>query len=498
MLNKYSLIKIFLLSILIFTFFSCEKGPEKVEKVETPLPEIKDTLIQNPDYEIIVSSFLGDEKRCYYGDDPPSSLDLVWKCWLGGAVSHMPKNENGNKSRYGAGWTGQPLLFKEKGDLFLLQGSYDYHLRKIDAETGEVVWKYAFDDAIKGTGTLWLDNSAEREETKLIVLQGSRQSFYSMYNYRCISALSGEELFRMKVVKTKSCSRDVDGSALIVGDTAYIGFENGLFEVFNPNDDFASRNKNFYEPEIYNEIKLFSSYDISRRGCNIITESSPAFLNGKIYIAAGSGYVYGYNIEKGEIDWEFYIGADLNGSCVITEDNCILVPVEKQFIVGKGGMLKLNPDKEPEEAVEWYFPVNNLHLLDWDGGIIGSASINDKYKSSGQKSLCAFSGIDGYLYVVDYKSKKGKEKSFDGKTEVNTPELIYKYKIGSSISTPIIFNNKLIAAGYEGIYLFEFDDEYNFRLVERKNFVFEATPIAYEGKIYIASKDGFLYCFGDK
>jgi outer membrane protein assembly factor BamB len=497
LIRKYPLIKIFFLLVLILTFFSCEEEAKKIEKVETSIPEVKDTVIQNPDYEIIIASFLGDEKRCYYGEGPPSSLDLIWKCWLGGAVSHMPHNESGLNNRYGAGWTGQPLLFREKGELYLLQGSYDYHLRKIDAATGEVIWKYAFDDAIKGTGTLWLNKNTDRDEAKLIILQGSRQNAKSMYNFKCISVTSGEELFRMKVEKTPSCSRDVDGSALIINDTAYIGFENGLFEVFNPNDDYTSRYKNFYEPEIYNELKLYSSKDLARVGCNIITESSSSLLDRKIYIAAGSGYVYGYNIDKGEIDWEFFIGSDLNGSCVVTEDSCLLVPVEKQFIAGKGGILKLNPRKGHEEAVEWYFPVNNLHLLDWDGGVIGSTCINDKYKTSGQKFLTAFSGIDGYLYVIDYKSIDGTTKSFDGKTIVNKPELVFKYKIGSSISTPIIFDNKLIAAGYEGIYLFEFDENNEFTLLDKKNYVFEATPIAFDGKIYLASKDGYLYCFGE-
>lgn len=497
MININSIIKIFFLSIIIFNSFSCKEEVKKVEQVDTTPQIVKDTIIQTPNYEIIVASFLGDEKRCYYGEEPPSALNVIWKCWLGGAVSHMPRNDNGSNIRYGAGWTGQPLLFREKGELFLLQGSYDYHLRKINAETSEVIWKYAFDDAIKGTGTLWLNKNTVREEAKLVVLQGSRQNFNSMYNYRCISAITGEELFRMKVEKTPSCSRDVDGSALIVNDTVYIGFENGLFEIFNPDDDFATKNKNFYEPEIYNELKLYTQYDISRRGCNIITESSPALLDGKIYIAAGSGYVYGYNISKGEIDWEFYIGSDLNGSCVVTEDRCLLVPVEKQFVAGKGGVLKLNPRKESKDAVEWYYPVNNLHLLDWDGGVIGSTCINDKYKSPGQKSLVAFSGIDGYLYVIDYKSLDGTTKSFDGKAIVNTPELIFKYKIGSSISTPIIFKDKIIAAGYGGIYLFEFDENYNFTLLDKKSYVFEATPIVYNEKVYIASKDGFLYCFGE-
>ena len=410
----------------------------------------------------------------------------------------MPFNNAGTNMRYGAGWTGQPLLFKEKGDLFLLQGSYDYNLRKIDYETGDIIWKYAFDDGIKGTGTLYYNKNAESEDGKLVVLQGSRQPSGAEYNYRGISALTGAELYRMRVERTRSNSRDVDGSALIVGDTAYIGLENGIFKVFNPNDDYATAIGKYYEPEIFNELNLFTKQDLARHGGNIITESSPSYLNGRVYIAAGTGYVYGYNVSSGEIDWEYFIGSDLNGSPVVTEDSCLLVPVEKQFIAGNGGVLKLNPALPPEDALVWYYPVGNLKLLSWDGGVIGSAGINDKYKSSGTKSLAAFSGIDGYLYVVDYKSIDGTTKSFDGRTIVDKPELVFKYKIGSSISTPIIFKDKLIACSYEGIFLFEFDEEYNFTLLEKKSSTFEATPIVYNGRVLVASKDGWLYCMGEE
>jgi hypothetical protein len=137
-------------------------------------------------------------------------------------------------------------------------------------------------------------------------------------------------------------------------------------------------------------------------------------------------------------------------------------------------------------------------MLTWNGGVIGSASVNDKYKSLDSKSLAAFSGIDGYLYVVDYNSTDGTTKSFDGRTTVDKPEMIFRYKIGSSISTPIIFKDKLIACSYEGIFLFEFDDEYNFTLIEKKSSTFEATPIVHNGRVFVAAKDGWLYCFGDE
>jgi len=486
-------------AVLSLTVISFNKINKNLGSISARKVVAKENIVEHSeDNEIIVGSFLGDERRCYYGEDPPSSLNLIWKCWLGGAKSHMIYNLSGSNMRYGAGWTGQPLLFKEKEKLFLLQGSFDYNLRKIDASNGNVEWKYSFDDAIKGTGTLYLNKNSESEVSRFIVLQGSRQSARSEYNFRGISVISGEELFRMKVERTKSYSRDVDGSALIVGDTAYIGLENGIFKVFNPvNRNVAEKGK-FYEPEVYNSINLYSPKDISRIGGNIITESSPVYLDGRIYISSGSGNVYGYNIAKVEIDWEYFIGSDLNGSAVVTEDSCLLIPVEKQFITGNGGLLKLDPRKKPEDALVWYFSVGNLKMLSWDGGVIGSASINDKYKSPNTKSLAAFNGIDGYLYVVDYKSSDGVANSFDGKTTVNKPELIFKYKTGSSISSPIIFKDKLISCGYGGIYLFEFDENYNFTLIEKKDYYFEATPVVYNGKVFVASKDGWLYCFGDE
>ncbi|MFZ1322972.1 MAG: PQQ-binding-like beta-propeller repeat protein [Ignavibacteria bacterium] len=493
--TKY-LIAIFLLFTVLLS--SCNNTENETDVKAAPKTETADFIIEQKDYEVIVGSFLGDDKRCYYGDDPPSSLNLIWKCWLGGATSHMIYNLSGSNMRYGAGWTGQPLLFKEKEKLYILQGSFDYNLRKIDASNGNVEWKYSFDDAIKGTGTLYLNKNSESEESRFIVLQGSRQSARSEYNFRGISVFSGEELFRMKVERTKSYSRDVDGSALIVGDTAYIGLENGILKVFNPGNKNVVENGKFYEPEVYKEINLFSQKDIARIGGNIITESSPAYLNGRIYISSGSGNVYGYNIAKSEIDWEYFIGSDLNGSAVVTKDSCLLIPVEKQFIAGNGGLLKLDPRKSPEDALVWYFPVGNLKMLSWDGGVIGSASINDKYKSPNSKSLAAFSGIDGYLYVVDYKSSDGTANSFDGKTTVDKPELIFKYKTGSSISSPIIFKDKLISCGYGGIYLFDFDENCNFTLIEKKNYNIEATPVVYDGKVFVASKDGWLYCFGDE
>ena len=114
--------------------------------------------------------------------------------------------------------------------------------------------------------------------------------------------------------------------------------------------------------------------------------------------------------------------------------------------------------------------------------------------------MAAFVGIDGYLYVVNHKSIVSGKTVLgpDSLTVYNTPELIFKKKVGPSISTPIFVDNKLIVAGYWGIHLFKYDDKNQFELLDKREGSFESTPIVWNNNIYIASRDGYLYCFGLK
>jgi len=459
------------------------------------------------DVEVKIKTFLGDFSRNYYGNQAPTKLDVVWKKYLGSGKTLVSRDE-GPVTWSGCGWTGQPLLVIEDGKNYLIQGAYDHKLKKIDAGTGETIWEYEYDDVLKGTGTIWENKYARNFGKSLIILQGSRRgvknSLYSdiIPSFRAVSYFYGTEYWRLNIKRTASYSRDVDASALILNDTVYIGLENAIFTVLNPNPDSVVKKDGIEQPKIYQEINLYDNKDIASHRGNLVTESSPCLLNGRIYITAGSGHVYGYNLKTKKIDWDFYIGSDLEGSPAATEDSCILVTVEKQYISGKGGVFKLDPSKEESESVVWYFPTNNAKLAEWEGGVIGSASINDRTRKENHPYLAAFSATDGYLYVVNHKEideSKGKVHGPNHKRTYPTPKLVFKKRIGGSISTPIIVGNRLIAAGYGGIYLFEFDQQGKFKLLDHEYpGSFEATPIAWDGKIYVGSRNGYLYCFGEK
>ena len=453
--------------------------------------------------ELIIPTFLGNVQRNFYGQDPPDSLQVIWKLYLGKGETVISR-KSGSRIWAGAGWTGQPLLVSEDGHKFLIQGAYDHHLKKIDARTGKIIWQYTFDDVVKGTGTLWRNIKADSVQNSLIILQGSRLGTEHYLDtkhvpsYRAISYFSGRELWRLDSKWTDSYSRDVDGSALILNDTAYIGLENSLFTIFDPNPVNARMKDSKKQPVIFRECKLYKPEDVISHQYNVVTESSASLLGNRIYITSGSGRVWGWNLTLNQLDWEFYIGSDMDGSAVITGDSCLMISVEKQFIKGQGGIFKLNPSKTGKDAVEWFFPTQNIELSSWEGGVIGSVGINDHYADSASVKLAAFMGIDGYLYVVKHQVilQDSVVLGPDSLTFYPTPELAFRKYIGPSISTPLMFKNRLIAAGYNGLGLYSYDQNLTFTLIDKINAPFEATPIVDNKKVFAASRDGYLYCLG--
>ena len=98
-----------------------------------------------PEIKVHIGTFLGNEKRNYYGNEAPENLKIVWKLYLGKGKTVISRNI-GEKIWAGAGWTGQPLVIEEDSDLYLIQGAYDHNLKKIRADSGKIVWQYGFAD----------------------------------------------------------------------------------------------------------------------------------------------------------------------------------------------------------------------------------------------------------------------------------------------------------------------------------------------------------------
>lgn len=457
------------------------------------------------EFEFLNSTYLGGPARNDYGNRLPDQLDVIWKLDLGNGKTRV-----GGELRTwkGAGWTGQPLLVRENGELFLTLGANDHRLRKIRAATGKVVWSYAFDDVIKGTGTLFRDPDAPDPADRLIVIQGSRMGVEARFDQvvtpslRGISFGSGRELWRLNCRRTATYSRDVDGSALILGERAYLALENSLFTVFSPDPAKGRMREGIFQPRVYSETPFFEARDTARHGGNIECESSPTLLNGRIYTASGAGRVYGYDPKWNRVAWTFETGSDLNATMPVTGDGCLLLAVEKQFVPGPGGVFKLDPSKRNQNAVRWFFPTGNVKkgsFYEWEGGIIGSVAVNDLTRGV-NRPMAAFMGVDGFLYVVASEELEPGATAIgpDGKSAYLKPRLLDRAALGGgSIATPIFVGNRIVAPYDRGLKLFEVSPAGELRLLAAiEGSQFEATPVCLDGRIYVASLDGYLYCLG--
>jgi outer membrane protein assembly factor BamB len=494
--------------------------------IELPLPPGNDPTADG----IKIATFLGTEARRFYGVGPvPEKLEVIWKHSIGGGTTggtgKKTTNPSGLVTWYGTGWTGQPALVRENGKLYLLVGGFDHNLVKIDAETGEELWAYEFDDVIKGSPTVFEDPDAPGDPSKYVVMVGSRRGFPRSMSapdiapYRAVSYATGKELWRLPVPRTKSYSRDADGSGFVIGGTAWVSVESGNVYRLDPFSTNAW--KGFRTPKILSEVLLLGDKRAASHGGNLVLEASPTLLEDRVYASSGAGHVYGLNKDTLKVEWDYFTGSDMDGTPVATTDGYLFAQVEKQYIRGKGGLAKLDPRKPAADALVWYFPTGDRNFSDWLGGIIGSCSINDEYNADGSRpALVACTAIDGNLYVVSQDNlAEGTVAGPNLEKGLPTPKLVFKQDIGAAISTPIMVDDYVIAAGYgntvnvykitytpggkgPGVALKTRKGDLVSVSVERVarfsgGGSYESTPIVWQGRIYIGSRDGYLYCLGD-
>ena len=492
-------------------------------EVQAAMPSDSDlatlTMPAKPDTELLIPTFLGNDQRCYYGQGVPQGLRLQHRFLLGTGVT----NFQGLHRWSGAGWTGQPTLVRDRGVLYLVIGALNHELRKIRLPDFKVVWSYRFDDILKGTATIYRDPTAPPDD-QIVILQGSRQGVQRSLSspvvpsLRAVSFRTGQSLWQMNIPLTASYSRDHDGSPLYLGDrhTVFTGAENGMGYFLAGQVTATRQAQGLTQPTLLGQVQLYQREDMARQGGNLVTESSAARWQDHIYVTAGSGRVYGIDLQTGKIDWQFLVGTDLDGSPVIDRQGHLYCTVEKEYNAGFGGVLKLRPH-QPQPVV-WFLPTANTRVASWQGGIIGSVALNDAYNPAGDRPrLFATLALDGYLYIGSQTQVVANKTTPGPRLEARypTPWVPIRHKLVPSISTPIFTDgDRLIAAGYGGIYLFQlhfrpqatvtptsllndrgepFQLELEQLAVFGRQISFEATPIVWQGNVYIAARDGYLY-----
>ena len=184
----------------------------------------------------------------------------------------------------------------------------------------------------------------------------------------------------------------------------------------------------------------------------------------------------------------------------------------------------LDPRKPAAEAPVWYFPTGDQKLGEWEGGVLGSVAVNDVYNREGRAA--APGGLHRHrrqrLRRLAGRARRRHGRRPRRRARLRTPRLVFKDWVGGGISTPIIVDDTLIAAGYEGVV-------HAYRLSYAKSRrreptapcrvptapgarvkvarerrastcggSIESTPIVWDGRVYIGCRDGYFYCLGVK
>ncbi len=448
-----------------------------------------------------ISTYLGDNQRNYYGNYAPTALRVKWKTPLGSGKTRIGRK---TVSWRGAGWTGQPLVIDENGETFLIQGTLSHAVKKIRARDGKVIWSTKVGDVIKGTPT-FTDVGGNDPEQRYILIVGSRKGLQAdfingpAHSLHGISYLTGKRLWRHNSRRTHSNTRDVDASAVVISKgKACIPLENGYFTVFSPDPRKARPKDGFPAPKIHKQYLLYRDRDITTYGRDLACESSPTWYRGKAWVAAGVGRVYSCGVGTfGGAGWSLDVGGDLNGSMPLTNDSHLLLGIEKQYISGQGGVMKFKPGGK----VSWYFPLPNKKFFEWQGGLVGSPAVNHRYRSSVSQDLACFVGVDGVLTLINHK-KLQPGVTVPGprrKNQYPSPLVLDQVKLPTgSISSPLFLGDKIIVGYDNGLDLYQVTPANKLqRLARLPGPMFDATPTVWNGRVYAASKNGYLYCLGN-
>lgn len=448
----------------------------------------------------LVGTYLGDNERNYYGNVAPSKLRVKWKTPLGSGKTTFGTGDT--RTWKGAGWTGQPLVIQEGNELYLIQGTLSHHVKKIRARDGAVIWSTSVGDVIKGTPT-FVDVGGP-EETRYTLIVGSRSGYGqhwrngTAYSLHGISYTTGLKLWAHNSRATASNSRDVDASAVVIGSKAAIPLENGYFTVFSPDVRQAKKGGVLPTPKISRQTLLYKESDLALYRSEVCCESSPTMVGNTAFVAAGVGRVYGCGLGFfGGTSTKLEIGGDLNGTMPLTNDQHLLLGIEKQFIEGQGGVVKFSTGGK----VKWFHPLPDRKWYTWNGGLVGSPAVNHRYESSVSKDLACFVGIDGNLTLVNHKKLQPGVMNWGPRRlkQYPAPLVLDTVKLPQgSISTPLFVGDKIIVGYDNGMDLYQVTPAGKMvRLDRLSGPMFDATPVVWNGRVYAGSKDGNLYCLGN-
>jgi outer membrane protein assembly factor BamB len=424
-----------------------------------------------------VTMFRGSPTRTFYGTGPIGDDPSV--AWTYPESAMCATSSVGGVSTVwcGMGWTGQPVVY-ERGDgvTELIFGAYDRAVHFVDAATGlELRPSFPTGDIIKGSVTVDPDGYP-------LVYFGSRD------NKLRIVSLDGDqpqELWSLDANSVRGVwNNDWDGNPVIVDDILYEGGENGWFFAYALNRAYGPDGRVSVDPQPLIAMPGYDDTLLSRAGRNVSIESSVAVLDQRAYFTNSGGRVVGLDVSRvreglAPIVFDYYTGGDIDATPVLDADGNLYVSVEhepsqmsaqeRDHNRAIGQLIKLDPSASGDPRV-W-----GLDLTSGadDSGLWATPALHD-----------------GHLYVNTHGGELIAVDTADG-------AVVWREQVGwHSWSSPVVVDDTLLAATCLGdLRAYSLADPA--RPAHRWSLglggaCLEATPVVWEGTVYIGSRDGFI------
>ncbi|MHB9149201.1 MAG: outer membrane protein assembly factor BamB family protein [Thermoleophilia bacterium] len=478
--------------------------------------------------------FRGNSHRCYYGTGPvPDEPRVLWRFPEGAPMSASSSEGGVSRVWAGTGWTGQPVVAERGGGTQVMFGAYDRAVHILDADTGRrVLPDLPTGDLIKGSVSLDPDGYP-------LLYTGSRD------NYFRVVALDREEpvvLWKLDAASVPKpvWNNDWDSSAVVVGDYLFEGGENSYFFIVRLNRGFDAAGKVTVAPHVvlafpgYNDA-LFAA--VGDRTVSI--ESSPAVdldpkRGDRVYFSNSGGRIVGLGIDALGLSaagygcagqapgtWEhgvasgattsggassldggarpvpvlpelpdgvefpvvfdFWTGDDVDASVVIDEEGMLYVAAELERMLPRakkvGQLMKLDPYRSGDPLV-------------WS---VADPARGDK------GGIWATPALHGdMVYVPTHTGRLLGVHRHDGRIVWEKP---FTYHAWGSAA---VVDATLIVGDTDGwIHAYDISDPAvdppeRWKVQVPGGGAVESTPAVWRGRIYVGSRNGYFYCFGDE
>ncbi len=426
--------------------------------------------------------FRGNPSRTWYGEGPvPSNPRVLWR-FPERAMCGNSTVGGETKAWCGTGWTGQPVVWERPdGVTEVIFGAYDKAVHFLDAATGlRTRPDFPTGDLIKGSVTLDPDGYP-------LLYFGSRDNRLRVL---ALDRPTPTELWALDSADHPGIwNNDWDGNPAIVDDILFEGGENGILFAVRLNRGYDGEDRVTVEPEILVKVRGWNDELLRKVGDrNASIESSVAILEGRLYFTNSAGRVVGLDIsdiDSGEapVVFDFWAGDDIDATPVVDAEGMLYVAAELERHLPRarevGQLMKLDPSR-PDGPLLWSVaaPPGPGQR---DGGMWATPALGD-----------------GFLYVSTHSGRLLAVDTSNG-------EVVWSDDVSSHAwSSPVVVDGTLLVAVHceagGALRAYSLADPaaptVRWELPHGEGCI-ESTPAVWQGRIYVGSRDGYFYAFGD-